>query len=63
MNSEVKAADAPVNVQSELAHEVMGIYLLIEGVSVLRNLGDLNRACCYVVGLTYSLDLRYPKNL
>lgn len=79
MNSEFKAADALVNVQAELAHEVMRIYLLlnpdgsadepadagilIEGVSVLRNLGDLSRTCCYLVGLTYSLGLRYPKNL
>ena len=73
------AADAPVSVQEELAEEVMKMYLLqnqdgsvdeptdvgivIEGIPVLRSLGNLSRAGCYLLGLTYALDLRYPKNL
>lgn len=65
-------------VQETLAKEVMKIYLLqsqdgsvkpidigivIEGITVLRNLEDLSRACCYLLGLAYAWDLKYPRNL
>lgn len=64
------------NVEEELAAEVMAVYLVrnengqirnvglvIEGSIVLHHLGDLSRACCYLLGLTYALDLKYPKTL
>ncbi|XP_051815671.1 uncharacterized protein LOC127537450 [Acanthochromis polyacanthus] len=72
-------ADAPDGLEKELTEEVMKIYLVrnqgqsgdaptdvgivIEGIIVLHSLGDLSRACCYLLGLTYALDPRYPQNL
>jgi len=61
-------------VEEELATEVMAVYLVkkddvndvgivIEGSTVLSHLGDLSRACCYLVALTYAFDLKYPKTL
>ncbi|KAJ7986819.1 hypothetical protein DPEC_G00332350 [Dallia pectoralis] len=69
-------ADSTFNVEEELAAQVMTVYLVrkesgqvdgvgivIEGSTVLNHLGDLSRACCYLLGLTYALDLKYPKTL
>nr|XP_046264965.1 uncharacterized protein LOC124069661 isoform X4 [Scatophagus argus]XP_046264967.1 uncharacterized protein LOC124069661 isoform X4 [Scatophagus argus]XP_046264968.1 uncharacterized protein LOC124069661 isoform X4 [Scatophagus argus]XP_046264969.1 uncharacterized protein LOC124069661 isoform X4 [Scatophagus argus] len=68
--------DSAINVEEELAAETMALYLVrnedgqvrdvgivIEGSIVLKHLGDLSRACCYLLGLTYALDLKYPKTL
>uniref|UniRef100_A0A3Q3L680 Uncharacterized protein n=1 Tax=Labrus bergylta TaxID=56723 RepID=A0A3Q3L680_9LABR len=63
------------NYPSGESTEVMAVYLVrnesgqvdvgivIECSAVLNHLGDLSRACCYLLGLTYVLDLKYPKTL
>ncbi|KAL7866042.1 hypothetical protein SRHO_G00112890 [Serrasalmus rhombeus] len=65
-----------ISVEEELAAETMAVFLVrdesgqvgnvgivIEGSIVLDHLGDLSRGCCYLLGLTYALDLKYPKTL
>ena len=63
------AQDASDSVEAELAQKVMAIYqlrnqgeggatdvgIVIEGITVLKDLGDVSRACCYLLGLTYVL--------
>ncbi|XP_030599297.1 uncharacterized protein LOC115789875 isoform X5 [Archocentrus centrarchus] len=39
------------------------IGVVIEGMEVIRGLGDIARACCLLLGLTYALNLDYPKQL
>lgn len=36
---------------------------VIEGVEVITELGDLARACSVLLGLTYTLNLGYPRQL
>uniref|UniRef100_A0A3B4BVP5 Uncharacterized protein n=1 Tax=Pygocentrus nattereri TaxID=42514 RepID=A0A3B4BVP5_PYGNA len=43
--------------------QVGNVGIVIEGSIVLDHLGDLSRGCCYLLGLTYALDLKYPKTL
>lgn len=71
----VTSDDSAVNVEEELAAEVIALYvvrrenwhirdivIIIEGSIVLNHLG-FSRACCYLLGQTYVLDLKYPKTL
>ncbi|KAK0131259.1 Sterile alpha motif domain-containing protein 3 [Merluccius polli] len=66
-------------VHHDIPQQVMGIYVIrkdssnadltddvgivLEGVKVMGGLGNLARACSALLGLTYSLNLSYPKKL
>lgn len=39
------------------------IGIVIEAVEVITGLGDIARACSVLLGLTYALNLSYPKQL
>lgn len=39
------------------------IGIVIEGVEVITGLGDIARACSVLLGLTYALNLNYPRQL
>ncbi|XP_036946294.1 uncharacterized protein LOC119014943 isoform X2 [Acanthopagrus latus] len=39
------------------------IGIVIEGVEVITGLGDIVRACSVLLGLTYALNLDYPRQL
>ncbi|KAL1005692.1 hypothetical protein UPYG_G00062440 [Umbra pygmaea] len=41
--------------------DVVGV--IIEGKPVLTHLGNLAKACCLLLGLTYALNLEYPSKL
>ncbi|KAI5607349.1 sterile alpha motif domain-containing protein 3-like, partial [Silurus asotus] len=39
------------------------IRIIIEGMEVITGLGDIARACSVLLGLTYVLNLDYPRQL
>lgn len=39
------------------------IEIVVEGAKVLTGLEDVPRACCVLLGLTYALNLHYPRHL
>ncbi|MEQ2175631.1 hypothetical protein GOODEAATRI_019865, partial [Goodea atripinnis] len=65
--------NSSVNVEEELTTQVMAVYLaqdefghvddlgIVIASSILLNcLGNLSKACYYLLGLTYALDLTIP---
>jgi len=39
------------------------IGIVIDGVEVITGLGDIAKACSVLLGLTYALNLNYPRQL
>lgn len=37
--------------------------IVVEGVKVLQELGDVTKACALLLGVIYSLNLSYPSDL
>ena len=54
----VQEAGAPVSLEEEDSTDI----ILIEGIPIPTNLGDLSRACCHLLGLTRAFHLRYPRS-
>ncbi|KAG1958006.1 hypothetical protein F2P79_006421 [Pimephales promelas] len=46
-----------------VCREPDAVGIIIEGIPVLTNLGNLAKACCFLLGLTYALNLEYPSKL
>ena len=43
-----------------VCHQPDVVGIVIDGTPVLTGLGNLTRACCLLLGLTYALNLDYP---
>lgn len=54
-------AEMGIYIHRNNGNEEIGI--IIEGVRVLYSLRDIAWAFCFLLGLTYALDLHYPKCL
>ncbi|KAG9278308.1 sterile alpha motif domain-containing protein 3-like [Astyanax mexicanus] len=48
---------------AEPTDDLEDVCIVIEGVEVLRTLGNIANAVAILFGLMYSLDLSYPTNL
>ncbi|XP_051772154.1 uncharacterized protein LOC127524567 isoform X1 [Ctenopharyngodon idella] len=51
------------NMQIYVCREPDAVGVIIEGIPVLTDLGNLARACCLLLGMTYALNLQYPPQL
>ncbi len=51
------------NMQIYVCREPDAVGIIIEGIPVLTDLGNLARACCLLLGMTYALNLQYPPQL
>ncbi|XP_041835912.1 uncharacterized protein LOC121636456 [Melanotaenia boesemani] len=46
-----------------VCHAPDAVGIIIEGIPVLTNVGNLAKACCLLLGVTYALNLQYPSKL
>uniref|UniRef100_A0A671U701 Uncharacterized protein n=1 Tax=Sparus aurata TaxID=8175 RepID=A0A671U701_SPAAU len=51
------------SIQTNLSEGTEDIGIVIDGTKVLTALGSFPRACAMLIGLTYALNLAYPKEL
>ncbi|KAK5609768.1 hypothetical protein CRENBAI_023006 [Crenichthys baileyi] len=51
------------SMQTDLSKGTKDIGIVIDGTKVLADLGNFPRACAMLMGLTYALNLAYPKEL
>ncbi|KAI5087271.1 sterile alpha motif domain-containing protein 3-like [Silurus meridionalis] len=49
--------------EASTSNSPKNIGIVIEGVEVITGLGDIARACSVLLGLTYVLNLDYPRQL
>lgn len=48
---------------AEVSEPPSDVGIVVEGVKVLKELGDVTKACALLLGVIYSLNLSYPSNL
>lgn len=51
------------SIQTNLSEGTEDIGIVIEGTKVLTGLGNFPGACALLMGLTYAVNLAYPKEL
>lgn len=51
------------SIQNNLSQGTEDIGIVIDGTKVLTALGTFPRACAMLIGLTYAVNLGYPKEL
>ncbi|XP_041848207.1 uncharacterized protein LOC121644367 [Melanotaenia boesemani] len=50
-------------IKTTLSEDWDDVGIVVEGVRVLADLGNVPRACVMLIGLAYAVDLAYPKEL
>ncbi|KAF7657037.1 hypothetical protein LDENG_00032880, partial [Lucifuga dentata] len=51
------------NIKTNTSEDPGDIGIVVDGIKVLTALGNFPRACSMLIGLTYAVNLAYPKEL